>query len=211
MYEKEIKVLLSLSTPYADVNKAIDTAIALTRAASVSPGNEAAELAHCERTADAVPGVTSWNTRIAIRAAVRAERAAVRAECASEIKFLRECGGGMRTEIERLRAEVSMYEKQRSMDTYECPALKAAGAPKDEAAERDFFVDENGYRCKLPPRGMALPRPKDEAAEHRVCKDLAAAISSTHPTFVQAVKDTRAAVRAECAAEKTQLAEQGVA
>jgi chromosome segregation ATPase len=83
MYENEINALLGMGETKHE-RAALDTAIALMRAASVPPHDEAAELAHCERTADAIPGVGSWETRIAIRGAILGQRAAVRAKCAAE-------------------------------------------------------------------------------------------------------------------------------
>jgi septal ring factor EnvC (AmiA/AmiB activator) len=119
----EIRYLEALKYDFGHRSCAVfDAAIALMRAASVSPGNEVAEREHCAETVHMSwpRAVSDWEKTCLSDLFLR-ERAAVRAECAAEIERLgKSCDSNrdirdqqegilaaQQVEIERLKAQLS--------------------------------------------------------------------------------------------------------
>ena len=74
--------------------------------------DEIDELVHCERVADAIPGVGSWDTRIAIRSGIHEQRASARTETAAEVARLRGQVAELRASIDSAITALGVYEGQ---------------------------------------------------------------------------------------------------
>jgi hypothetical protein len=218
MYENEIKNLEWLKCETSDeVGRAIDTAIALMRAAQ--PKDEAEERERVDRIGEEFQRGfdTSIDTfiRDRIERTILRERAAVRAECAVETQAARE----------KANADAHAYadEKRCAMDDNEAirvlrilqespiPNQREACRWAIDAVEQRSLHGAGSADCTSTQRqnGRAA-QPKDEAAEEHACLELLPrTVSFSGVEVLNAIKLGRAAVRAECADEIKFLRECG--
>lgn len=142
MYENEIKQLEEIRKLVGDstYGPAIDTAIALMRRASVAPHDEAAELSECKAVLaffaeqsgfEDLECLSPYEQRECLLRFAQS-RAAVRAESTDEIERLKARIQDMIDQEVGSAMDCAAHERELRA---ELAALKAAGAPKDEAAE----------------------------------------------------------------------------